>query len=113
VRINRYMEVTGTGPKPGQEKEYNEWYHKHISDLFAFGGLKRVSRSKLYKTLGNPGPLYLTIYEFEKPEDLVAFYADPLMEEAKKHYLEKAPKSLEMYWAGFYEPVETLEKPAD
>ena len=110
MRINKYMEVTGTGPKPGKEKEYNEWYHKHISDLFAFGGLKRVSRSKCYKPLGVSGPMYLTIYEFDSPEDLVAFYSDPLMADAKIHYEEEAPKSLEMYWAGFYEPVETLEK---
>jgi hypothetical protein len=50
------MEVVGSGPKPGKEKEYNEWYHKHITDLFAFGGLKRVSRSKIYNPLGQPGP---------------------------------------------------------
>ncbi len=110
MRINKYMEVTGTGPKPGKEKEYNEWYHKHITDLFAFGGLKRVSRSKIYKPLGTPGPMYLTIYEFDAPEDLEAFYEHPLMVDAGKHYEEEAPKCLEMYWAGFYEPVETLEK---
>ena len=109
MRINRYMEVVGSGPKPGKEKEYNEWYHKHITDLFAFGGLKRVSRSKVYKQL-EPGPMYLTIYEFESPEDIEAFYAHPLMKEAEKHYKTEAPKCLEMYWAGFYEPVETYEK---
>ncbi len=110
MRINKYMEVVGSGPKPGKEKEYNEWYHKHITDLFAFGGLKRVSRSKLYNPLEQPCPKYLTIYEFDSPEDLVAFYAQPLMKDAEKHYKEEAPKCLEMYWAGFYEPVETLEK---
>ncbi|OGO31507.1 MAG: hypothetical protein A2Z29_10540 [Chloroflexi bacterium RBG_16_56_11] len=110
MRINKYMEVVGSGPKPRKEKEYNDWYHKHITDLFAFGGLKRVSRSKLYKPLVEPGPLYLTIYEFDAPEDLVAFYEHHLMADAKIHFEQEAPKSVELYWAGFYEPVETLEK---
>ena len=113
MRINKYMEVVGSGPKPGKEKEYNEWYNKHITDLFAFGGLKRVSRSKCYKPLGNfsePTPMYLTIYEFDAAEDLVAFYDHPLMADAKIHFEEEAPKSVEIYWAGFYEPVATLEK---
>lgn len=115
MRINKFMEVVGSGPKPGKEKEYNEWYHKHITDLFAFGGLKRVSRSKCYEPLGvdefpQPTPMYLTIYEFDAAEDLVAFYDHPLMVDAKKHYLEEAPKSVEIYWAGFYEPVETYDK---
>lgn len=109
MRKDRYMEVVGSGPLPGKEKEYNEWYHKHITDLFAFGGLLRVSRSKCYKQL-EPGPMYLTIYEFEKPEDIEAFYAHPLMKEAEKHYKLEAPKCLKMEWAGFYEPVETYEK---
>jgi len=113
MRINKYMEVVGSEPKPGKEKEYNEWYNKHITDLFAFGGLKRVSRSKCYKPLGDFGqqsPLYLTIYEFDAPGDLDAFYEHPLMADAKIHFEEEAPKSVEIRWAGFYEPVETLEK---
>jgi hypothetical protein len=113
MRLNRYMEVTGTRPLPGKEKEYNEWYHKHITDLFAFGGLLRVSRSKMYKGAGPWGknaPLYLTIYEFSKPEDIDAFYAHPLMADAKIHYEQEGPKSLDMIWAGFFEPLETYEK---
>jgi hypothetical protein len=113
MRINKYMEVVGSRPKPGKEKEYNEWYHKHITDLFAFGGLKRVNRSKLYKPLGESGkqsPLYLTLYEFDAPEDLDAFYKHPLMADAKIHFEQEAPKSVDVIWAGFYEPVETYEK---
>jgi len=113
MRINKYMEVVGSRPLPGKEKEYNEWYHKHITDLFAFGGLKRVNSSKMYKGAGPNGkyaPLYLTIYEFDKPEDIDAFYADPLMQDAKIHYETEAPKCVDLIWAGFYEPVETYEK---
>jgi hypothetical protein len=113
MRNKRYMEVVGSRPLPGKEKEHNEWYHKHITDLFAYGGLKRVNRSKLYKPLGEAGkqaPLYLTLYEFDSPEDLDAFYQHPLMADAKIHYETEAPKSVEVIWAGFYEPVETYEK---
>ena len=113
MRPNRFLEVTGTRPLPGKEKEYNEWYHKHITDLFAFGGLLRVSRSKMYKGAGPYGksaPLYLTIYEFEKAEDIDAFYAHPMMQDARVHFETEAPKSVELTWAGFYEPVETYEK---
>jgi len=113
MRINKYMEVVGSRPKPGKEKEYNAWYHKHITDLFAFGGLKRVNRSKMYRPAGELGkfsPLYLTIYEFDKPEDIDAFYKHPLMADAKIHFEQEGPKSVELLWAGFYEPVETYEK---
>ena len=113
MRLNKYMEVVGSRPLPGKEKEYNEWYHKHITELFAFGGLKRVNRSKMYKPAGPWGkqaPEYLTIYEFDKAEDIDAFYAHPLMADAKIHFETVAPNSVELIWAGFYEPVETYEK---
>jgi hypothetical protein len=54
--------------------------------------------------------MYLTIYEFNEPGDLEEFDKDPLMVPAKKYFEEEAPKCLEMYWAGFYEPVKTYDK---
>jgi hypothetical protein len=113
MRPHRYLEVTGSRPLPGKEKEYNEWYHKHITDLLDCGGLLRVSRSKMYEPCGPYGetaPLYLTIYEFKSAEDIKAFYAHPLMEQAKNHFITEAPKSVDLVWAGFYEPVDTYEK---
>lgn len=113
MRIDKYMEVVDFGLKPDREKQYNEWYNRHITEVFAFGGLKRISRSKCYRPLGDfeqPSPLYLTIYEFDAPEYLDAFYEHPLMADARIHFDEEAPKSVDIYWTGFYGSIKTLEK---
>jgi hypothetical protein len=73
----RIIEVVASAPKPGREAEYNCWYEEHIKTGFEFLGLKKVTRRRCFQTIGVNGPaspLYLTIYEFEKKEDLPAFY---------------------------------------
>ena len=115
MRKDKFMEIVGSRPKPGKEKEYKEWYHKHITDMFAFGGLKRVSLSKLYQPVGEKGPqspAYITIYEFASREDIAAFYKTFMAPGNIKNIdiSKPLPDSVDMLWAGYYEPVETLEK---
>jgi len=114
MRGDKYLEVVGSAPKPGKEKEYLEWYHQHIADMFKFGGLKRVSLNKMYQPIGENGPrspLYVTVYEFNSKEDLADFYKNIMMPSAgvplKNDLL---PDSVDVLWSGYYEPVETLEK---
>jgi hypothetical protein len=114
MRNRKYLEVVGSGPKPGNEKEYLAWYRQHIDDMFKFGGVKRVSLNKLYQPVGEKGPLspvYVTLYEFDSKEDIDAFYRKVMMPSAGGQLKDNLlPSSVELYWAGYYEPVLTLEK---
>ena len=77
MKKEKYLEVVGSRPAPGKEKEYLAWYRRHIKDMFEFGGLKRVSLNKMYRPVGEKGPLspaYVTVYEFGSREDLDDFY---------------------------------------
>jgi hypothetical protein len=114
MRKEKYLELVGSAPKPGKEKEYKEWYHKHIADMFKFGGLKRVSLNRMYQPVGEKGPqspLYVTIYEFDSKEAVADFYKNIMMPSAGGPLKNKLlPDSVDVFWSGYYEPVETLEK---
>jgi hypothetical protein len=114
MRKEKFLEVVGSRPKPGKEKEYKAWYHQHITDMFKFGGLKRVSLNKIYQPVGEKGPqspTFVTIYEFDSKEDLAAFYKNVMMPSAGGQLKDALlPDSVDVLWAGYYEPVETLEK---
>jgi heme-degrading monooxygenase HmoA len=108
-----FMETVASAPKPGKDAQYNQWYDEHINMLFGFKGLKRVTRTRCFRAIGANGsnsPQYLTRYEFESKEDLDAFYASPEMKKAEKHYKENAENLLDVFWAGGYEALITLEK---
>jgi hypothetical protein len=111
----KYLEVVGSRPMPGKEKEYLEWYREHIADMFKFGGLKRVRLSKLYQPIGEAGPkspTYVTVYEFNSKEDIENFYKNIMMPSTGGAPLKNAnlPGAVDVLWAGYYEPVITLEK---
>lgn len=110
----KYLEVVGSRPKPGKEKEYLEWYRGHIADMFKFGGLKRVRLSKLYQAVGEKGvesPTYVTVYEFNSKEDIAEFYKKIMLPSAGGQLKDDLlPTSVDVLWAGYYEPVITMEK---
>ncbi|MBN2240607.1 MAG: hypothetical protein JW712_12605 [Dehalococcoidales bacterium] len=109
----RYFHLVGTGPKPGREEEYNAWYDEHVTTLFAFEKLKKVTRARMYEPWGLNGeksPQYMTIYEFEGKEDFTDFCNSPVMEAANTHYEEQGKPVAEIFWAGAYEAVTILEK---
>ena len=114
MRKEKYLEVVGSRPKPGKEKEYLKWYRQHIADMFKFGGLKRVSLNKIYQPVGEMGPqspTYVTLYEFNSKEDIADFYKNFLLPSTGKPLTsDNLPDSLDLLWSGYYEPVETLEK---
>jgi hypothetical protein len=114
MRKEKFLEVVGSAPKPGKEKEYLAWYHQHLTDMFKFGGCKRVSLNKIYQPVGEKGvlsPVYVTLYEFNSKKDIEEFYKNVMLPSAggplKNDLL---PDSVDVLWAGYYEPVETLEK---
>jgi hypothetical protein len=114
MRKKKYLEIVGSGPKPGKEKEYLEWYRKHIDDMFKFGGVKRVTLNKMYQAVGEKGPLspvYVTLYEFDSKEDIETFYQKIMMPSAGGQLNDDLlPNCVDVYWSGYYEPVITLEK---
>jgi hypothetical protein len=109
----RYFHLVGTGPKPGKEVEYNAWYDEHVKLLFEFEGLKKVTRTRIYKPWGPNGdksPQYVTIYEFERKGDFTDFCNSPVMKVANSHYDIHGKPVSEIYWAGAYEALTILEK---
>lgn len=113
MKKEKYLEVVSSRPVPGKEKQYREWYHQHITDMFEFGGLKKVSLNKLYQAVGEKGkesPTYVTIYEFGSRKDLDDFYKKLMVPLQKGGKMPPMPDSVDLIWAGYYEPVETLEK---
>ena len=108
-----YFHLVGTEPKPGKDEEYNAWYDEHVTLLFEFEGLEKVTRVHLdepYGPNGEKSPQNMTIYEFEKREDFVDFCNSPVMEAANKHYDSQGKPVSEIYWAGGYESVTVLER---
>lgn len=60
--------VVQSGPVPGKEAEYNDWYdNTHIPEICAVPGFTGARR---FKVAGKPGeaPAYLAIYEIEADE---------------------------------------------
>ncbi|MDO8567892.1 MAG: hypothetical protein Q7R57_04170 [Dehalococcoidales bacterium] len=64
---------------PAQEKEFNDWYHKHINEIkMTRPGVKRVARYQVSSVPveGPPNasyPKYLAVYEFDSEESLRAY----------------------------------------
>ncbi len=109
----RVYDVVSTGPRPGKEAEYHAWYNEHVEEAFKFKGITKAVRLGCFQLpKGNYGtcPQYLTMYEFEDKAAMDAFFKSPMMNPPDKRVLESPEISFEMYWAGGYEPIKTLER---
>lgn len=113
MAIKEALMVVSTRVSPGKEAEYNKWYDEHVSLLFSFKGMKRVSRNRCTLPLGENGgnsPEYITLYELENKDDIEAFLKSPQMQEAKVQFDEGWPGLGDVLWSGWFEPVKTLER---
>jgi len=66
--VHKYKFIVLTGPVPGQEKEYNDWYQNvHLKDVVAIDAFKTAQRFRLQQAvMPVPGlPSYLAIYDIE------------------------------------------------
>jgi heme-degrading monooxygenase HmoA len=112
MRKDKYLWITASRPKPGKEKEYNEWYNQHVTTFFQFPGLKRVSRNQCFNSFqfGDKCAQYVTIYEFDSKGDLEAFGKSDASKQAKKEHAEGWEEVAESIWTGWWEPIKTLER---
>jgi hypothetical protein len=63
----KYKLMVMSKPKPGQEREYNEWYTKvHVPQVLAVNGFKAARRFRLAKNI-SAGEVqgYLALYDVE------------------------------------------------
>jgi hypothetical protein len=110
---NRYLMVNSVQPAPGKEDAYNRWHNNHVSIIFNYKGIKRISRHHFFKALGPAGPAsppYMTVYECENKELFDGLFKSPEMGNAKVDYETNWTGLGEVTWAGNYEPVKTLER---
>ena len=110
---NSTLWVVASEPKPGKEKEYNEWYDQHIDMLFKNQNMKGASRFRRYQQMGENKQAcsqYLTLYELPSDQALESLLGSPDMAAAVKDYEAKGKDLTETKWAGRYELWKTLNR---
>jgi hypothetical protein len=65
--VPRYIALTLTDPRPGQEAAYNEWYdHDHLDAIMATGAVTGARRFRaIDPARGGLTQQYVTVYEFD------------------------------------------------
>ncbi len=108
----RFMEIVGSGPKPGKDKAYLDYYIDHFTKMFEYPGVRKVSYSRCIRKLAqdHPSPEYVTVYDFESQEAMKAFYQHPVFTGAKQDWEEIGQPAMDLQWAACYESVKTLER---
>ena len=114
MRKDAVISIVGSEPVIGKEAEYNEWYNKHISDLFGCRDLKKTSRYHRYDLFagdnGEECARYLAIYEFDNKNALAAFRQCPEFAVGSKDFEKNWPGIGNIIWGGAYEPHKFLER---
>jgi len=108
-----YTEIVGSGPKPSKEKAYLDYYSGHITKMFEYKGIQRISYSKMLPSVFKPEPKcppYLTVYEFVSKEAMDAFYTDPVFTSGGKEWEETGKPAMDLQWCANYETTKSLER---
>ena len=111
--IPRYFEIVGSGPKPGKEKAYLDYYTGHFTKMFEYPGIIRVSYNRMLPPMGKPEPRcppYLTVYEFASKKAMEDFYTDPVFTSGGKEWEEVGMPAMDLQWCAEYKTVKTLER---
>jgi len=117
--------ILGTECSPEWEEEWSKWYsEEHLPRMFYSCNARKATRYKI-KYLPEEGeiartaqersqetvyPPYLSIYNFDKWDDVIAYYSS----EARKLQVEKwndwASKGARIIWRLFYETIQTWDQ---
>ena len=108
----RHIEIAGTGPKPGQEKAYLDYYVDHFNKVFEYPGIREISHVRMFMPMAQDGKShdYVTVYDFESEGSMNAFYQDSVFTGSIKDWEEKGLSAMDLLFAGCYESVITLER---
>jgi|WetSurMetagenome_2_1015567.scaffolds.fasta_scaffold79446_1 hypothetical protein len=108
-----YTEIVGSGPKPGNEKAYLDYYVGHFTKMFEYKGIQRISYGHMLPPMGKAEPKcppYLTIYEFISQAAMEAFYTDPVFTSGGKEWEEVGQPCMDLQWCANYVTIKTLER---
>ena len=114
--MGSYKLVVMTGPKPGREDEYNDWYNnQHLADVVAVPGFRSAQRFKLTDAMGfEHRHGYIAIYEIEA-DDPKAVLAEMFKRTGSPAMVVSEALDLEEAVCGLFEPcspvVEAGAKP--
>lgn len=112
----RYKLVVMTGPKPGRDQEYNDWYNnQHLADVVAVPGFRSAQRFKLSDAMGHEHRNgYLAIYEIDS-DDPKAVLAEMFSRSGTPAMVLSEALDLDKAVVGLFEPcspvVEAGAKP--
>ena len=108
----RFTEMVGSGPQPGREKEYLDWYFGHVTEMFAFEGIVEVSLFKLSRQRAGDGKRhdFLTVYDFADEAAMRAFYRDPIFTGAGPDWHQKGLPVVDLQWAACYASAILLQR---
>ncbi len=108
----RFTEMVGSGPKPGQEAAYLDYYVNHFTRMFDYPGIREISYVKQFMPMAQDGKNhdYVTVYDFENEAAMNAFYQDPVFTGAKEEWEEVGQPAMDLQWAACYESVIVLER---
>lgn len=104
--------LAGVQCRPGLDDKFNKWYNEtHIPLLFKSEHLMSVTRYKLVPLIEGQNPTYLTTYDFKDKEGVEAWFASPLMADAKADTQKTwAGEGFDAPWQAVYEPFMTWRK---
>ena len=62
----RFLAIVHSNPRPGREREYNEWYDtKHLNDIIETGVVAAARRFRTVADRDDAPQQYVTLYEIE------------------------------------------------
>lgn len=108
----RFMEIVGSGPKPGQDAAYLDYYVDHFTKMFKYDGISEISYVRMFMPMAQDGKShdYVTVYDFENEEAMNAFYRSPVFTDAKQDWEEIGQTVMDLQLAACYESIICLER---
>jgi hypothetical protein len=105
----RYKLVVMTGPKPGRDQEYNDWYNnQHLADVVAVPGFLSAERFKLTDAMGHEHRNgYLAIYEIDS-DDPKAVLAEMFKRSGTPAMVLSEALDLDKAVVGLFEPCSSV-----
>ena len=108
----RFTEIVGSGPKPGHDAAYLDYYVGHFTRMFKYEGIREISYVRMFMPMAQDGKShdYVAVYDFESEEAMNDFYRSPVFTAAKEEWEQIGQTVMDLHWAACYESVTCLER---